>query len=91
MNIEYPKWHDVGEILLLEVDKFPEWFQRKIEELAKGSAFLMDRRELSFYGKEDNQQDPSQLFGEEETKKGIYYAELASQQFQKLATELGKS
>jgi HEPN domain-containing protein len=49
-GIEPPKWHDVGPILKRERDKFPKWFQEKIDELASMSRSLRKERELAMYG-----------------------------------------
>ena len=50
VGIEYPKAHDVSDVLLENRDRLPEWFGRKIEFMAKASSKLAAKRELAFYG-----------------------------------------
>lgn len=64
VGIEPPKWHDVGEILRRNRDRFPDWFAQEVEVLSRISKELREDRELSFYGDEEAGKTPDDLFGE---------------------------
>jgi HEPN domain-containing protein len=51
--IEYPKKHDVSDILISVKNRFPEWFQNEISFLANTSKTLSKKREISMYGNEE--------------------------------------
>lgn len=52
VNIDPPNWHDAGIVLKRNVNRFPDWFQEQIDELAMISRDLYDERERSMYGDE---------------------------------------
>jgi HEPN domain-containing protein len=58
INIEPPKFHDVGPILKNNADKFPQWFKEKIDIFASYSRSLRKERELSMYGDEETNTPP---------------------------------
>lgn len=62
VGIEPPKWHDVGIILIENKERFPEWFQTEIEELASISRWLRREREPSMYGDEETGLPPQRLY-----------------------------
>lgn len=62
VGIEPPKWHDVGIILIENRERFPEWFQREIEEMASVSRWLRREREPSMYGDEEMGLPPQKLY-----------------------------
>ncbi len=64
--IEYPREHDVSDVLLEVKDHFPNWFQDRVEELAKISRRLALQRGPSTYGEEERGIPPSKLFGEKD-------------------------
>lgn len=66
VGIDFPKWHDVGEILIKEQDKFPESFRSKIQKLASISEKLASLREFAMYGDESINKGPSSLFSKED-------------------------
>ncbi len=53
VGIEPPKWHDVGEVILQESDRFSQSIRPDLQRLAEVSAWLREERELSFYGDVD--------------------------------------
>ncbi len=71
VGIEYPKVHDVSDILLDYRDRFPEWFRGKVEFLAETSRKLSSKRELSFYGGEEAITPPEELVSKEDAKEAI--------------------
>ncbi|MCL4498299.1 MAG: HEPN domain-containing protein [Deltaproteobacteria bacterium] len=52
-GIEFPKAHDIGNLLHENMDLFPERLREFIPKLSKISKILRKDRELSFYGSED--------------------------------------
>ena len=52
-NIDPPRWHDVGDILLQNADKIASLSLRELKKMAKISKRLRKERELSFYGDVD--------------------------------------
>lgn len=53
MNVEVPRIHDVGNILLENKSKLPNQARGSLEGLCKISKELRRDRELAFYGSED--------------------------------------
>jgi HEPN domain-containing protein len=53
VGIEYPKIHDVSDILVDIKDRFPEWFRAELEFLRESSRILVKKREISLYGGEE--------------------------------------
>jgi HEPN domain-containing protein len=45
VEIEYPKIHDVSDILIDFVDRFPEWFRAELEFLRESSKILVKKRD----------------------------------------------
>jgi len=45
VGIEYPKIHDVSDILIDFVDRFPEWFRAELEFLRESSKILVKKRD----------------------------------------------
>ena len=54
VGIEYPKIHDVSDILEISENRFPEWFRAEIPFLAETSRKLAKKRDVSFYGGEED-------------------------------------
>ena len=71
VGIEYPKVHDVGDILEFHSDRFPEWFKTHILELKRISMDLSQKRGISLYGIERLGKPPSEIFGEKDAKKAL--------------------
>ncbi len=71
VGIDFPKWHDIGEVLIKEKEKFPNEFQNKIEKLTEISKFLVKFRELAMYGDELSSKSPSMIFNEEIAKNAL--------------------
>lgn len=69
--VEYPKVHDVGDVLKLSREKFPEWMRKEVDRLAEISHDLADKRAPSMYGIEALGKTPSQLFDEEEAEEAL--------------------
>lgn len=53
VGIEPPKWHDVIDIILENLQRFPEEVRDEIKQMRKDCKWLRSQRELSFYGDMD--------------------------------------
>lgn len=69
--IDYPKVHDVSTVLLAARNRFPQWFQAEIEFLADSSALLCKKRELCFYGIEEELLTPEEAVGKEDAEDAV--------------------
>ncbi|MEM2928395.1 MAG: HEPN domain-containing protein [Nitrososphaerota archaeon] len=72
--IEYPKNHEVSDVLIENKDKFPEWFKEKIEYLNEASNWLSEKRGAAIYGDEIGGIPALKLFDENDGKKALEYA-----------------
>lgn len=67
-GIEYPKFHDVSDVLLGSSELFPAGFSSKISEFAEVSRKLSEKREASMYGFEELGRGPNQLISRESAR-----------------------
>jgi len=44
VGVEYPKVHDVGDVLRAESMRFPSWFREEVDRLAEISRDLAEKR-----------------------------------------------
>jgi HEPN domain-containing protein len=65
MGIEYPKIHDVGDVLIENADKLPEELKENIKELADLTSELASIRGPAFYGYEIEGVPASKAFKKE--------------------------
>lgn len=72
--VEYPKVHDVGDILKISQHKFPEWMKEEIDTLADISRDLAEKRAPSMYGIETLGKTPSQLFNKKDSEEALQKA-----------------
>ncbi len=70
-GVDYPREHDVGDVLTDVEERFPKWFRAHIEELAKVSRNLALLRGPSTYGEEERGVPPSKLFGQKEASAAL--------------------
>jgi len=87
VNIEPPKFHDVGPILKNNADKFPQWFKEKIDIFASYSRSLRKERELSMYGDEETNTPPELLYSDYDAQQSIKMAEEVLEYARKLYEE----
>lgn len=71
VGIEYPKVHDVSDVLLSVRDRFPAWFSKKVDEVAKISANITMKRELAFYGAEEEMISPEEAINKGDAEKAV--------------------
>ncbi|MBO3753649.1 MAG: HEPN domain-containing protein [Candidatus Brockarchaeota archaeon] len=88
VGIEYPKVHDVSDVLLSVGQRFPEWFQQELTYLSESSKILVKKREVSFYGGEEAFLSPDEVIGEEDARDAIGRAGKAFTICRKLVEEL---
>ncbi|MCS4541302.1 MAG: HEPN domain-containing protein [Euryarchaeota archaeon] len=77
LAIEYPKDHDVGDILLqaVKIRNLPDWFKVEVDFMVNSSIDLAKKRGPAFYGDESSQKPPSMLFNEPDGIKALKEAE----------------
>jgi HEPN domain-containing protein len=64
IGIEYPKVHDVSDVLISSKDRFPHWFEKEIPNLAKFSRSLAEKRSAAMYGVEVSGKPPGEIFND---------------------------
>lgn len=67
INVEAPRLHDVGDVLIEERERLPEAVRAEVEGLAEISRRLRRDRELAFYGSEDL--TPSEFYKEADARR----------------------
>ena len=93
VGIEYPKVHDVSDILIEAEERFPEWFRAEIRFMAEASSILSAKREIAFYGSEEDLLAPDELISREEAEEAVRIAErvlnICSKFLSELETKIG--
>ncbi len=69
VGIEPPKWHDVGPLILEQLDRWPDEVRGRCDRLAEASRWLRKEREFSFYGEIDL--IPSEQYGRAEAERAM--------------------
>lgn len=75
VGIEAPKWHDVGPVIKLNSNRYPEFFQKEVSRLVHISRKLRREREPSMYGDEVLGLSSDELYTEYDAEKAIEDAE----------------
>jgi HEPN domain-containing protein len=86
--VEYPKKHDVSDVLIQVRNRFPEWFQREIDFMANTSRTLAKKRSISMYGDETFALSPEELVSGEEARIAVENAKKTYSLCRKLLDEL---
>lgn len=73
IGIDPPKWHDVIDIIIENIDKLPKNIHSDLKNLVKSSKWLRKEREMSFYG--DMDYLPLSDYTVEEAEKAIEIAD----------------
>jgi HEPN domain-containing protein len=71
VGVEYPKQHEVSDLLETFSGRFPPWFAGEIPFLAAASSSLFKKRELAFYGGEDTALPPQKVISEEDGRNAV--------------------
>jgi HEPN domain-containing protein len=91
VGVEYPRVHDVSDVLLDFKNRFPEWFQKELNYLSESSKVLAKKREPSFYGIEEDVLAPEEVMDEEDARDAVDRAVKTFYLCRKLVDELKKS
>lgn len=75
VGIEYPKVHDVSDVLLEVKDRFPGWFRARVDFLCGSSRVLVKKRELSLYGGEEAFLAPDEVIDKRDAEDAVARAE----------------
>jgi HEPN domain-containing protein len=84
VGIEYPKKHDVSGILLLAINRFPNWFRDHAPRIAESNKILTKKREPALYGCEEAFLAPEDVISKEDATDAIKRAEEAYNACKKL-------
>ncbi|MCS7116734.1 MAG: HEPN domain-containing protein [Nitrososphaerota archaeon] len=88
VGIEYPKVHDVSDILLEVKERFPEWFKVELDFLCYSSKVLAKKRELSFYGGEEALLSPDEVIDKKDAEDAVSRAERTYRLCKRLSEEI---
>jgi len=75
VGIEYPKKHDVSDVLLLAINRFPDWFRDHAPRIAESNKILTKKREPALYGGEEAFLTPEDIISKEDATDAIKRAE----------------
>ncbi len=89
VGIEYPKVHDVSDLLLEYKERFPDWFREEVEFLAETSRRLSSKRELSLYGGEEALLTPEELVSREDAVEAVERASKTLERVRRLISHYG--
>lgn len=84
VGIEPTKTHDVSDVLRANRMRFPDWIQHKIEELADISEELAEERGTAFYGDEQRELAPEEIYFKEDAEESIKSAGIVADVCKKL-------
>jgi HEPN domain-containing protein len=77
VGVEVPRVHDVGGTLRQHTQRFPPHLGEVVPELVSISRRLGRERELAFYGDEDTDTPPQELYGVEDAQRALADADRA--------------
>jgi HEPN domain-containing protein len=86
-GIEYPKQHEVSDLLIEKREFYPAWFAEELEKVSRISKELMRKRMPSMYGEETWGQPPRSLFGREDAESSVRSAEYVFNLAERLLSE----
>lgn len=94
VGIEYPKVHDVSDVLIDVKHRFPQWFQAETDFLSESSKILVKKRGPSLYGGEEGFLSPEDIMGENDAEDALKRAkktfELCKKLLEELSTHVGR-
>ncbi|MEM2592965.1 MAG: HEPN domain-containing protein [Thermofilaceae archaeon] len=88
VGIDYPKVHDVSDILLDIKERFPAWFKAEIEFLRESSKILAKKREISLYGGEEAFLAPEDVISREDADDAVKRAIITHELCNRLVIEI---
>ena len=86
--VEPARTHEVAAALRSEAVRFPEWFRSSIDALATISTQLAGDRGPAFYGDEERELGPQELFDEEAAQRAAGSVELVAELCDRLLSEV---
>jgi len=71
MGVEYPREHDVSDILveIVHMRELPDWFRLELETISIESKRLAEERGPAFYGDENSLIPPKELYSRDDAEK----------------------
>lgn len=75
VGIEYPKIHDVSDVLVDVKSRFPAWFQEETGFLSESSKILVKKREPSLYGGEEAFLSPEDIISQGDAEDAVARAQ----------------
>ena len=88
VGIDYPKIHDVSDILIEVKDRFPNWFKAEIDFLRDSSKILVKKREPSLYGSEEAFLSPDEVMNKDDAEDAVMRAEKICNLCENLLTQI---
>ncbi len=85
VGIDPPRLHDVGPVVLAELDRFSPELHARLAVLARESQWLRSQRELAFYG--DVEWIPTERYGPAEGERALAAARDALELAERLIAE----
>lgn len=86
--VEPTRSQDVAAALRSEALRFPEWFRSSINALVMISMRLDADRDQAFYGDEERELGPQELFDEEAARRSVRDVELVAELCGRLLSEI---
>lgn len=74
VGIEVPKRHDVGWLLRAHRDRLPPDLAARVDEIVRYSADLAAKRELAFYGDDEQERSLDEIFTRTEAEEALGWA-----------------
>ena len=71
IGIEYPKEHEISDILVENSGRFPQWFQNEIHFLSECSMELTSKRGLATYGDERKKIPAKKIFQKKDAEDAL--------------------
>lgn len=84
VNVDPPKRHDVGDVLLKFKDRLPVAWSSRLAEIETISKTLFEERGHAFYGDESTLVPASELFGVEDARRAVKWVDDLLELFQGL-------
>ncbi len=75
IGVDYPKVHDVGDVLEYYRKSFPEWLRKDIPQMKQISRDLYQKRGPSLYGIEKEGKPASELYTKTDAEEALQNAE----------------
>jgi len=88
VGIEYPKVHDVSDVLVEVKSRFPGWFQAETDFLSESSRILVKKRDPSLYGGEEAFLSPEDIISKDDADDATARAKKTFSLCKRLLSEL---